>query len=933
MNQNLNEEEIKSKIKSIEKQINEDLLLIPEYQLLSVYNKLNKIIVKDEKKYIILRNKFMFLDKTLTGYINLKDFYNILRSNLPLEKDELKILLCDPALKSKINPNLYQNKPFFDSVRNFKKTELLKMEKEYNIEQNQYIINIKQEIINKKIDIKDMWEKCFNQNNILCTKDKFYLLFQEINFDYKYHKLEIEYIFDIICKIGEDNIKFEYFKDIMKKKYSEDIRIIYFKRIKELKRQEKEKVEEKEKLLINYYPNVLENNINMISESSNEEKNTKYVIIKGEETLNSLNNDIIENFNNNKLEQKGEINNNNEKFILGQTNQNTSNIQQISDNTQKEKVINSMAGTLDISESLAFKSTAKKDESHSLIKDELNKNKTSIIYKKYFNQIYDVQKDEDNEKYNTMIMNKKSLKLSLKDNKEKNIKDKIEESNNKVNELLNKHEEYLILKLYSSLKRQFNLLNEDLLLKFINKDNENKKYLSFENFISILQTEAKLNFVPEHLKLLLLSLQNIQNDLYSYEEFIGNVNNISKKNKEKIDAIKNLALMNFNTYIIDFKFFLINNNIKINDLFNSISHDKINISLNDFILLLKSLNYILENSIEYQFIFNIISKHAEKKILSIKDINNFINAEIISEEKFIEEGKISHNFRENIKKYWYKYIPKYDKKKINIDKIKNIESVFMVIHNQNIKYGINNLADLFALNYEVDINGNIHKNEFNNAMNLINIYNSKIINDLLIYFEESYDITKFQLLNFLGLYNLFFPYQIQHSTPIYHFKTFPNNPKINIKTQFGFFTSSDLIKIKELCLLINEKVCFIKRQNLNDYFNKFDFFQKSYFTIEQLKSILIDDLEIKKYELVNLFISYALDNSMENNDYVIFVIKLIEIINKFIENNDINKLKGSINFNYTNNIFNKLMNSTIMNIRLDKKENSTYYFSPNAGII
>ena len=72
---------------------------------------------------------------------------------------------------------------------------------------------------------------------------------------------------------------------------------------------------------------------------------------------------------------------------------------------------------------------------------------------------------------------------------------------------------------------------------------------------------------------------------------------------------------------------------------------------------------------------------------------------------------------------------------------------------------------------------------------------------------------------------------------------------------------------------------------------------------------------------------------MENNDYVIFVIKLIEIINKFIENNDINKLKGSINFNYTNNIFNKLMNSTIMNIRLDKKENSTYYFSPNAGII
>ena len=78
-------------------------------------------------------------------------------------------------------------------------------------------------------------------------------------------------------------------------------------------------------------------------------------------------------------------------------------------------------------------------------------------------------------------------------------------------------------------------MNEDLLLKFLNKDNENKKYLSFDNFISILQKELKLNFAPEHLKLLLHSLQNIQNDLYSYEEFIDNVNNISKKNKEKID--------------------------------------------------------------------------------------------------------------------------------------------------------------------------------------------------------------------------------------------------------------------------------------------------------------------------------------------------------------------------------------------------------------
>ena len=58
-----------------------------------------------------------------------------------------------------------------------------------------------------------------------------------------------------------------------------------------------------------------------------------------------------------------------------------------------------------------------------------------------------------------------------------------------------------------------------------------------------------------------------------------------------------------------------------------------------------------------------------------------------------------------------------------------------------------------------------------------------------------------------------------------------------------------------------------------------------------------------------------------------------KIINKNIENkNEDEEININKTFNYTNEIFSKLLNSTIMNIRLNKKEKTDYFFSPNAGI-
>ena len=127
---------------------------------------------------------------------------------------------------------------------------------------------------------------------------------------------------------------------------------------------------------------------------------------------------------------------------------------------------------------------------------------------------------------------------------------------------------------------------------------------------------------------------------------------------------------------------------------------------------MKSLDINLDNILEYNFLFNFLFKHPEKKLLSKKDLLFFIGSEIISKETFLKEGKVDKNFQEKLKKFWYKLIPKYSIKIYRIINIKNIEHIFFLINKQKIKFGINNLEDLFSSIYEINLDGIIKKIEF-----------------------------------------------------------------------------------------------------------------------------------------------------------------------------------------------------------------------------
>ena len=943
-------EKIQAKIESVEKEINEDLALIPEYQLLQVYSKINKIVTEDENKFAILKNKFIFIDKTLTGYINLKDFYDILHNNLSLEKDELKILLCDPVLRNKINPNLYQYKPFLTRISDFHENDIIQMRQEYNIYQNKYIIELRNNIKVKNIDIKKLWENTFRENT-KCTKNNFYLLFNGINSSYSYHYLEIEYIFNLIKKKDEDFLSFEDFNNILGKSRGEDLRVVFFKKIKE--EREKEKKKEEEKLLINYYPNMMDNNANNNINNDNEvgKEKTNYIILKEQQVIN----DDSQGKNENKPGEQ--INNltSNPQFILGESNNNLN--QDINSNNTNNKQIkhdNQIVEGFEITESLINPIKSQDLSKNDTTKENINSNgqnkasetskEVGVKIKKYNQNIINVRSNLI--KTNSAIIKDKlyfdELNKTSLNEIDNLIQKRFKNANENVNNILSQHEEYIILKLYSSLNNQLTSLDSDtdILSNFKKKDTQNKNMLPLNDFISVLQNDMKLKFNQNELAILLNTLENTDTDnsLFPYIEFIKNVKN-SNKNRDKIIQIERLALMNFNLYLVDFKKYIVyliaKTNINIENIFNAVSSDKKNLTLDEFESFCDCFRYKLSNIEEYQYIFDIISKDPSNKKVSKVDLYVFIHSENISEGKFIEDGKCQKNLGKNVNKNWYKLIPKYKliNNSLKENNMKYFEKFLLIINKQRIKFGIDELEDFFSNTCNVDVNGNVYKQDFIKAILILQITNQPIVSDLLFYLEDIYNNQKFQLANFIGIVNSYFSEETNSLRPPHNFKTYPHNPNILFKNNYGFFTSVDIKDIKTICSYIYEIIYYIKRLTMHNYFTNFDYYKKGYFNLRQLRIIIIDDLGIEQNELVDLFLSYVLENEKHNNLYIIKLNKLIEVI---AENVGIKIDEEEANLNktlfYNDDVTNKLLNSTIMNIRLNKKKGSTYNYSPNAGI-
>jgi hypothetical protein len=226
-------------------------------------------------------------------------------------------------------------------------------------------------------------------------------------------------------------------------------------------------------------------------------------------------------------------------------------------NNKNIKQDNQIVEGFEITESLVFPNKNQNPSKNDNMKENINSNEQNkeseppknvgVKIKKYNQNIINVRSNLI--KTNSAIIKDKLYfdelnKTSL--NEIDNLMQKrFKNANENVNNILGQHEEYIILKLYSSLNNQFASLDSDtdVLSNFKKKDAQNQNMLPFNDFISVLQNDMKLKFNQNELKILLYSLEHadIDNSLFPYMEFITNVKN-SHKNREKIIQIERLII-------------------------------------------------------------------------------------------------------------------------------------------------------------------------------------------------------------------------------------------------------------------------------------------------------------------------------------------------------------------------------------------------------
>ena len=858
------------KIENAKKYIEEELSKIEEFQISKIYQKFFDNIVNVEQKYLILKNKFESKDKAAIGYISYNDFIDVIDEFLVLSNDELKILFSDPILINDINNNLYQYKPFLKKILNYSENEMSILNQEFNLEFNPYIIDLRNIIKDMKLDIRNIWSKTLN-GDLLCDKKNFHLLFEKESLGKYYYDLEIDYIFSLFSSPENNLVKFKTFKDAISRQPYLDKRLFYQHKLKSLHDS-------------NYFTS---NNNNIKSVKNENKEQLKYSTLKT--SIMDINKENYYNENKNVIESKQNKNTTNRMNIIPVNNN-----------------INNKTENL----------------------------KSNIKIKKYVSKIYDINKELTN-KISTIRnnLNNDEVKYAKENRIDDIMHKRAKKANEKVNFLLNQHEEYIVLKLFSFFNKNFAFLGTEPQMIFIDKDIQKTKRLNFNDFYSVLNSALKLNFNKNDLSMLLNSLNNKDNTntLYSYEEFLDIVYNFPFYENGKISKIEYIASTNFNPYLEDFKNFINTNKLDIGMRFFSFSKDKKNLYFNEFINFCYSLQYILSHPKEYKIIFDVLSDN--QKFIAKEDLNEFIKMKTLTEIEFIEEGKIGKKNEIDIKKNWYKFIPKYSKYSYEfyLKTFKPFENLFALINKQRNKFGLINLADLFSLTCKVDEKGNILKSEFVRVLSLIDIYNPLNVEELMVYLQEDTNKDIFQLALFLGIFSVFHGDIKSENKIPFNFNSHVRLDKSNIifHNNYGNFTQEDFNEMKSLSKYICQIIHNDKKMKISDYFYKFDFFKNQYFNLEQFKCILFDDLEIEiKNEAVNTFLCYLIENNKVKDFYIITLSRLIFTLIDFAEIKDEDKILDV----KQDEEMEKRVNKEVVSVRLRMKPNADYAYSPNSGI-
>ena len=487
----------------------------------------------------------------------------------------------------------------------------------------------------------------------------------------------------------------------------------------------------------------------------------------------------------------------------------------------------------------------------------------------------------------------------------------------KLSEILKGHEKYTLICLYSKILSNF-MQNQNYghnpKLFFQRKDTSSRLKISDFDFQDVLVNELHCQLTTDEIYLILGSLKQKTETLYSYDEFIKNVYGVRQRQIE-LQQIYCECTFNFDDYIYSFRHFIQDNKIDYKNAYSRSCTGITELSYDLFKRFLNEIGFKLGNEkelihlfcslcfINYTVGWNNLTFQPFVQInlntnvyLPQKTLFEIAERKDISEEDFCKEGQLINKSNKNVE--WTKNIMNFteETKKLNKRQYESFESLFKNIHKKCIEYDIKDLTKFFAeSDFEITPDGDILIKDFKDAMMNIGVSYNVQLDTLINRFKNMKKKPKemLKLVEFLSIYNIFSSEDdneinnedkkekdsIIEESPI-------DNKEYVHKNAHRKFTQDDIDYIEEICKGLADIIIDELHESVTNFIKKKDKNNLGYITLDDFKDIMEHDLKIDyKSDIKNLqiFFDFITSNKMIEGQDIIETKKLINIITSYSE--------------------------------------------------
>jgi len=303
---------------------------------------------------------------------------------------------------------------------------------------------------------------------------------------------------------------------------------------------------------------------------------------------------------------------------------------------------------------------------------------------------------------------------------------------------------------------------------FQKKDPANRFKVSEDDFFEILNNQLNCQLTSEEISLILKSITNKTNTLYSYEEFLSNVQNVQNNENGQMTAIYKDCNFHFNDYLYSFRQYIKDKNIDYRTKYAVAGGGMTALPYNLFQKFLEEIGLKTGHQQEQEYLFcalcdenylaGQIQRNTQKEIKQTT-LFNIIELNDISEDDFNNSGIISVEIV-NANSDWVKNIKNYTEgsKELYRKNYESFKNVFKGIHEKLLRYNMKDLTTYFVESRkDISPEGDIEFETFKELMHNIGVSYTVQFDTLLSMFKNNKrkPAVYIKLADFISIYILF----------------------------------------------------------------------------------------------------------------------------------------------------------------------------------